>query len=173
MNIGGVFLVIAIGTGMSLVAFVVEYYIYKIKPQRDSRLYDIRRKHASKVKQNGVNVNDMQIDLSLQNGGSHITKNELHAETNNKTKHTNNARMRNGSCIKHKQNGVISNTSNHYHHGEINVDKNDNHTQINGHVQNGGIDNTFFTFDTDDTIEERYPSIRQQEETQKVEISQL
>lgn len=42
-NIGGVFLVIAIGTAMSLVCLAFEFYLYRCRPKQDSMRYGVAR----------------------------------------------------------------------------------------------------------------------------------
>ncbi|XP_076104688.1 ionotropic receptor 25a-like [Mytilus galloprovincialis] len=45
-NIGGVFLVIAVGTALSLICLAFEFYWYKYRPQQDGMRYNVKRNQS-------------------------------------------------------------------------------------------------------------------------------
>ena len=67
-NIGGVFLVIVIGTGLSLIVLIAESYYYKIRPDREARAYNINRKMRQ-------HLNGMESGTSLDTLNTHAIGN--------------------------------------------------------------------------------------------------
>ncbi|KAL3863831.1 hypothetical protein ACJMK2_005559 [Sinanodonta woodiana] len=66
LNIGGVFLVIAIGTGMSLITLVFEYYWYRYRPSKQSTKYSIDTKVGKDGGTHTGNVSDIEESQSGQ-----------------------------------------------------------------------------------------------------------
>lgn len=66
-NIGGVFLVIAVGTALSLICLAFEFYWYKYRPQKDGMRYNVKR-NQSKA---SLKTSDTAT-TTLSNGSSSI-----------------------------------------------------------------------------------------------------
>ncbi|KAK3587505.1 hypothetical protein CHS0354_003648 [Potamilus streckersoni] len=70
LNIGGVFLVLALGTGMSLITLTFEYYWYRYKPSKQSTKYSINTKvgkDGGTNTGNGSAIEDHQSSRSEEN----------------------------------------------------------------------------------------------------------
>lgn len=84
-NIGGVFLVIVIGTGLSLIVLVAEIYYYKIRPDREERLYNINRhmrQHMNGVK-SGTSLDTLTSTSNTIPNGSSVTLDTLDTKVEN------------------------------------------------------------------------------------------
>lgn len=69
-NIGGVFLVIAVGTGLALICLAFEFYLYRYKPKLDAKRYGVAKKQsrADLVTTNGVNGSSSTLARNRSNG---------------------------------------------------------------------------------------------------------
>ena len=82
-NIGGVFLVIVIGTILSLIVLAVEVYYYKIRPNREAREYRISRtarQHMSNGLQSGTSLETLTSNVP---NGSSLTLSSLDTKVDN------------------------------------------------------------------------------------------
>lgn len=167
-NIGGVFLVIAIGTGLSLIAFAVEYYYYKLKPLKEDRLYRVRGDNRLSHIQSEVRLDHVQIDGNgscAPDGSSKQSRgHSLHNlcstqlpdrsdrgasfSSSKRARHRSNKSKRSSPKSKNLANGTNGPRSNVY----------DPYVSTNGHILNG-ITNSIFTFDTDESMSEKYPDL--------------
>ncbi|XP_053406688.1 ionotropic receptor 25a-like [Mercenaria mercenaria] len=167
-NIGGVFLVIAIGTGMSLIAFVVEYYYYKIKPLKEERLYKMRgRTNVSRIRSE-VSLDNVDVDRNTSR-----TPDCMNTMTLSTTRSDSS-----DSCVKFSSGNTASyrrskkkvsnahSTSSHCNGiaNGINGRHNNNgdHRHSNGHVSNG-VTNSIFTYDSDEDMSVKYPDLHDPE----------
>lgn len=66
-NIGGVFLVIAVGTALSLICLAFEFYWYKYRPQKESMKYKVKKNQSKVTLQNSPTAT---TNLSNGNGSS-------------------------------------------------------------------------------------------------------
>lgn len=64
-NIGGVFLVIVIGSGLALITLALECYWYKYKPKQKKKLYNIN----SQTNLTKNTVSSVSLPNGIENGG--------------------------------------------------------------------------------------------------------
>ena len=164
-NIGGVFLLIAIGTGLSLIAFACEYYYYKVRPKRQERLYAIKGKtpmsriesevslHDITVEQNPAgdkNVRKAQhgriVDHSHKNGGGVI------AENGNKTSL---------DIGKHAEDVLLKDSKTHRRRksAKNNNNKVDEEFSFSNGAPSEGVSNSGFVYDTPESLQRKYPDL--------------
>ncbi|OWF55104.1 ionotropic receptor 25a-like [Mizuhopecten yessoensis] len=72
-NIGGVFLVIAVGTGLALICLAFEFYLYRYKPKLEAKRYGVAKKQSrAELVTNGVNGSS-SVNTSRTSNGSLTT----------------------------------------------------------------------------------------------------
>jgi hypothetical protein len=74
-NIGGVFLVIAVGTALSLICLAFEFYWYKYRPQKDGMRYNVKRnqsKASLKTSATATTTLSNGSSTTLSNGSSSV-----------------------------------------------------------------------------------------------------
>lgn len=75
-NIGGVFLVIAVGTGLALICLAFEFYLYRYKPQQDAKRYGVAKTQSkAELILNGMTASATSISMSNRSVSS-ITNGE-------------------------------------------------------------------------------------------------
>ena len=82
-NIGGVFLVIVIGTILSLIVLAAEVYYYKVHPDREARQYRISRtarQHMNNGLQSGTSLETLTSNVA---NGSSLTLDTLDTKVEN------------------------------------------------------------------------------------------
>ena len=82
-NIGGVFLVIVIGTIVSLIVLAAEVYYYKIRPSREAREYKVgrtARQHMNNGIQSGTSLETLTSNVP---NGSSVTLGTLDSNMGN------------------------------------------------------------------------------------------
>ncbi|XP_060066493.1 LOW QUALITY PROTEIN: ionotropic receptor 25a-like [Ylistrum balloti] len=68
-NIGGVFLVIAVGTGLALICLAFEFYLYRYKPKLEAKRYGVAKKQSrAELVTNGVNGSSSVTRNNTSNG---------------------------------------------------------------------------------------------------------
>ncbi|XP_033756632.1 ionotropic receptor 25a-like [Pecten maximus] len=68
-NIGGVFLVIAVGTGLALICLAFEFYLYRYKPKLEAKRYGVAKKQSrAELVTNGVNGSSTVARNRTSNG---------------------------------------------------------------------------------------------------------
>ena len=155
-NIGGVFLVIAIGTGLSLIAFVVEYYYYKIKPLKEERLYKMRgRTSVSRIRSEvsldnlDVNRNGSRSPDGAQSRSRDTATTDLSENGGVDFSPTNSGSYRRNAKHSTKCNGIPNG---------LNGRRKSEFGHTNGHISNG-VTNSIFTYDSEDNMSVKYPDL--------------
>lgn len=141
-NIGGVFLVIAIGTGLSLITFVFEYYYYKIRPQRNSQAYKVGENTAMSRLESEISLDSVKIQQS--DGDIRVKSVSLPSPRGSK------------SLFKRKSSSANPDTAKELSNGHA-----------NGHTQNGII-NSIFTYENaeySDSRTELFPGLQEDKDT--------
>ncbi|WAR22346.1 IR25A-like protein, partial [Mya arenaria] len=151
-NIGGVFLLIAIGTGLSLIAFVCEYYYYRVRPKKQERLYAME----GNTRLSRIETEISLDDISVQQQPSDRTPGKALADPprknpleNGRTHHelspvTNGDKTANNGSYRRKSTSRGHSTSKAEHR--------------NGSVSNG-ISNSAFIYDTPKSMAKKYTDL--------------
>lgn len=160
-NIGGVFLVIAIGTALSLIAFVCEYYYYKIRPR--SEAYKVGERNAIPRLGSEISLESVQIQA---NGDKQVSRDPDVTTSRDCSQPISDIGDKStGSSVKFKN---FCRRKNKSKSGKLGRSDSAEIPHANGHAN--GVVKSIFTYENNEYCNSRtelYPSLNEDGEIQK------
>ena len=176
-NIGGVFLVIAIGTALSFISFVCEYYYYKIRPQSNSQAYKLREGNMSRL-ESEITLDNVQIQRGREIGDVDVPRDNDESRSRDFETKFVDYRVKSNSIshdISNNKKGLNKRKTSSMYSPDTKDTSNGRLPHVNGHVKNG-IMKSIFTYENagySDSRAELFPGLQSEEDLQNAFTEKL